>query len=142
MDVFTRQKRSRIMASIRSKNSSFERSFSKWLGALSLVAPEYHPDDIFGKPDFVFRDRKIAVFLDSCFWHGCRKHFRMPKGNREYWSEKIRRNRLRDGRVNRVLRKEGWRVFRIWEHSLKNPRSRERCQANLVNILSRSDARQ
>ena len=71
-----------------------------------------------GKPDFVFPARRLAVFVDGCFWHGCPKHCRMPASNRKFWRDKITRNRQRDRKVNRLLRARNWRVLRIWEHAL------------------------
>jgi len=68
----------------------------------------------------VFRKARIAVFIDGCFWHACQKHCRMPASNRDYWERKIGRNAERDKRVNRELRRRGWRVVRIWEHEIKN----------------------
>jgi DNA mismatch endonuclease (patch repair protein) len=76
---------------------------------------------VFGKPDFIFRRQKVAVFVDGCFWHGCRWHCRMPKSRRNYWEPKIVRNKKRDGEVSRLLQRRGWIVFRIWEHTLKHP---------------------
>jgi DNA mismatch endonuclease (patch repair protein) len=77
--------------------------------------------DMRGRPDFVFRRERVAVFVDGCFWHGCPKCFRMPETNREYWERKIGRNVARDVRAARELRREGWRVVRVWEHSLAQP---------------------
>ena len=77
-----------------------------------------------GKPDFVFPQENLAVFVDGCFWHGCPKHLIWPKGNAAFWRRKITRNRARDREVGRLLRARGWRVMRIWEHELK--RSGER----------------
>lgn len=74
-----------------------------------------------GKPDFLFRKQRVVIFVDGCFWHGCPKHLRMPQDNRVYWLAKIRRNAWRDKRTNRLLRKDGWSVLRIWEHELKTP---------------------
>src|SRR5579859_2693100 len=76
---------------------------------------------VFGKPDFVFRKQKVAVLVDGCFWHGCRWHCRMPKSRRRFWTLKISRNRGRDRKVNSTLRRQGWRVIRIWEHALRDP---------------------
>jgi DNA mismatch endonuclease (patch repair protein) len=73
---------------------------------------------LFGKPDFVFRSTRVAVFVDGCFWHGCPKHSNLPASNRAFWKKKMAANKARDQRVNRTLRKEGWRVVRIWEHDL------------------------
>jgi len=74
---------------------------------------------VFGKPDFIFRRQKVAVFVDGCFWHGCPRCYRRPKSNRKFWDAKITRNRMRDRRVKSVLRNEGWQVLRFWEHDLK-----------------------
>jgi DNA mismatch endonuclease, patch repair protein len=79
---------------------------------------------VFGKPDFVFRDLKLTVFVDSCFWHGCPAHSTSPKSNRKFWAAKIARNRAHDRLVNRTLRACGWRVLRIWEHELARRNSR------------------
>ena len=74
---------------------------------------------ILGRPDFVFAKERVAVFVDGCFWHGCKKHCRMPASNQKYWDAKIARNVKRDLETRRELRKRGWRVVRVWEHQLK-----------------------
>ena len=73
---------------------------------------------IFGKPDFVFRKARLVVFVDGCFWHACPKHSSTPASHRAFWKRKLAANQLRDRRVNRKLRKNGWCVVRIWEHDL------------------------
>jgi DNA mismatch endonuclease, patch repair protein len=70
------------------------------------------------KVDFVFRQVRLAVFVDGCFWHSCPKHGTQPAGNRSFWKKKFARNIARDRLVNRTLRRAGWRVLRIWEHEL------------------------
>ncbi len=70
------------------------------------------------RPDFVFRQARLAVFVDGCFWHGCPKHATQPKNNRAFWTKKLTRNKVRDRLVNRTLRQRGWTVLRIWEHEL------------------------
>jgi len=77
------------------------------------------------RPDFVFRSRKLAVFVDGCFWHGCPSHGRLPKQNTEFWRAKIRLNRERDRLVTRTLRAAGWKVVRIWEHDLAPKKERK-----------------
>ncbi len=77
---------------------------------------------LMGKPDFVFQKARVAVFVDGCFWHGCPRCYRPPSSNKPFWREKLARNRARDVKVTRALRKSGWRVLRIWEHELKHPR--------------------
>lgn len=75
--------------------------------------------DIAGKPDMAFRKKKIVIFVDGCFWHRCPRHFVKPKSNADFWEKKIQSNIDRDRRINRDLKKEGWRVIRVWEHDLK-----------------------
>lgn len=73
---------------------------------------------MFGKPDFTFRRQRSVVFVDGCFWHGCLKHSKIPASNRAFWSEKLTANKTRDLLVTKILRKQGWRVIRVWEHEL------------------------
>ncbi len=75
-----------------------------------------------GRPDFVFRRERLAVFVDGCFWHGCPWHCRMPKSRRDFWIPKMQRNKVRDRKVGRTLRANNWKVVRFWEHSLDDPR--------------------
>lgn len=74
------------------------------------------------RPDFVFRQEGVVVFVNGCFWHGCPEHFRRPKGNRKFWDAKIARNIARDAEVSKALRKAGWRVLHLWEHELAKKR--------------------
>ncbi|HYR57067.1 MAG TPA: very short patch repair endonuclease, partial [Chthoniobacteraceae bacterium] len=75
---------------------------------------------LFGKPDFVFRRERVAVFVDGCFWHGCPKpkHAPLPKNRAEWWAAKLARNKARDRVVTRTLRGLGWKVVRVWECDL------------------------
>ena len=68
------------------------------------------------KADVVFRSKRVCVYIDGCFWHGCPEHGTVPVSNREFWETKIKRNRERDQEVSRQLRECGWTVVRIWEH--------------------------
>jgi DNA mismatch endonuclease (patch repair protein) len=88
-----------------------------------------------GKPDFIFRKHKIAVFIDGCFWHGCPKCGLRPKSNEEYWTAKIEGNRRRDKKAGKQLRKKGWSVLRLWEHSLKDS---ERVAKRVQRALEKS----
>jgi DNA mismatch endonuclease (patch repair protein) len=121
-DVFTKKKRSEIMSRIRGKNTKLESDFLKKLSAVSHAKGyryRKHYAKLPGKPDIAFPGRKIAVFIDGCFWHGCKKHSRVPLSNVPYWSEKIGRNRARDVKNTKILKKEGWTVLRFWEHDVK-----------------------
>lgn len=68
------------------------------------------------RPDVVFTRRRVAVFVDGCFWHGCPQHMSWPKSNEDFWRQKIERNMRRDQEQDRLLKSAGWRVVRIWEH--------------------------
>jgi DNA mismatch endonuclease (patch repair protein) len=76
------------------------------------------PKGILGQPDFAFAEARIAIFVDSCFWHGCPKHLRRPKSNRSYWDAKIDGNKRRDKRLTARLQSDGWKVVRFWEHDI------------------------
>lgn len=91
---------------------------------------------VFGKPDFLFRRNRLAIFVDGCFWHGCPRHCRRPKENGNYWRRKILGNQKRDRLVTKTLRRADWRVLRIWEHELKNE---TRLVSRVWNLRSRAD---
>lgn len=119
-DVFSKKKRSKVMAEIRaSGNKSTELRLINILRQNHITGWR-RKQNLPGKPDFVFRREKLAVFVDGCFWHGCRWHCRMPKSHQSYWQPKIEKNKARDKAVRRELGQKGWGVLRIWEHELKN----------------------
>lgn len=68
------------------------------------------------RPDIVFTRARIAVFVDGCFWHGCREHGTRPRSNSAYWAAKIEINQIRDREQTAALERDGWMVVRIWEH--------------------------
>jgi DNA mismatch endonuclease (patch repair protein) len=69
------------------------------------------------RPDLVFTRRKLVVFVDGCFWHGCPVHGRAPKSNQAYWVPKLERNARRDRLIDELLAASGWEVLRVWEHT-------------------------
>lgn len=119
MDIVSKKKRSAIMSAIKSKDTKMEIAFRK---ALWKKGFRYRKNSskYFGKPDIVLKKYKTVIFLDSCFWHGCKKHLRLPSTRKKYWKEKIGRNKARDKEVNLHYKNIGWKVFRFWEHNLKN----------------------
>ncbi len=121
-DVFSKKKRSQVMSAIHSKgNQDTEVRLLSMLRRHRITGWRRHAA-LPGKPDFTFRRERVILFVDGCFWHGCPLHGRQPGTHKEYWSQKISRNKERDRRVARELRGAGWRVLRIWEHLLKNER--------------------
>ena len=118
-DLFSKAKRSDVMSRIRSRgNAGTELALMAVFRAHGLKGWR-RKQAVFGKPDFVFRSNRVAVFVDGCFWHGCPKHGTQPKSNTAFWSEKLRGNKVRDRLVNTTLRKAGWKVVRVWEHELR-----------------------
>jgi len=125
LDQLSGKARSKLMSGIRSKNTFFERDFIKALRKLTSLRFSTHVTAIKGKPDIVFRGQKICVFLDSDFWHGWQYPRLKHLLKNDFWRNKIESNRLRDRDTTRHLRRLGWRVIRIWEHSIKQDRQRE-----------------
>lgn len=117
-DIVSKKKRSEIMSRIKSKDSKIEILFRKELWKLGF---RYRKNSAkyFGKPDIVLAKYKTVIFIDSCFWHGCKKHCRIPAVRKKYWTKKILRNKVRDAEVLKYYKKENWKIFRIWEHDLK-----------------------
>lgn len=86
------------------------------------------------RADIVFTRRRIAVFIDGCFWHGCPTHAVAPKTNADYWGPKIARNRARDAEVSKRLMESGWQVLRFWEHEPPEDVARVIMEKWLVSI--------
>jgi DNA mismatch endonuclease (patch repair protein) len=133
-DTLTTRQRSLLMARIKSRgNRSTElrliqifREFGikGWRRNLPLA----------GSPDFVFPKFKVAVFVDGCFWHGCPMHGEIPQSNTVFWRNKISANKRRDRRAGKLLRKMGWKVVRVWEHSTR-PRNRKAVHSLATRML-------
>ncbi|HEV2495014.1 MAG TPA: very short patch repair endonuclease [Terriglobia bacterium] len=121
MDVFSSEKRSQVMSRIRGRgNKSTERRMAALLRARRINGWKLHASDVLGRPDIYFPESRIAVFLDGCFWHACKRCFTKPRDHSSFWNKKILGNVRRDGRVTRALRRKGIRVIRIWEHDLEH----------------------
>ena len=118
-DTVSKKKRSEIMSAVRSKDTKMEIVFRKAIWRKGFRYSK-NSSKYFGKPDIILKKHKTAIFLDSCFWHGCKKHCRIPTARKGYWMKKIERNRQRDKKVNRYYKKIGWKVIRIWEHEMKD----------------------
>ena len=157
-DVFTKAKRSEVMAQIRSRgNQDTELALAKLLRRHRVTGWRRHVQvriaergmrnresrtshsalRVFTvRPDFVFRTLRTVVFVDGCFWHGCPKHATRPQSNRVFWRRKLSSNKARDALVTRMLRKAGWRVLRVWEHELAR-KNQERLLNRIHRIMIR-----
>ncbi len=141
VDVVSKRKRSQIMSAVRARgNRSTEQALKRMFRTHGITGWRSH--QIIGlktitrsagriarpatvRPDFAFRDKRVVVFVDGCFWHRCPWHYRTPKTNQGFWDDKTRANKARDIRVHRALRNLGWRVVRLWEHEIR--RSPDAC---------------
>lgn len=132
-DTFTPEFRSEIMRRVRGKDTAFERKVRSALHRRGLRFRLYC--SLPGKPDIVFPGARVVVFLDSCFWHGCPDHLRMPASHVEYWRRKIRRNKERDAKTKAAYRRSGWKVVRLWEHQLKD--DFDRCVLRIERVVRR-----
>jgi len=134
VDNLTEEQRKKNMKNIRSKGTKPERIISKKLKQKGFYFTQ-HVKKVYGKPDITFLRKKVAVFIDSDFWHCHPVNFQMPKTNREYWEKKIQRNVERDQEVNKVLINDGWNVIRIWESEIKeNP---DECVERILQAINR-----
>jgi len=121
-DILTVTQRSYNMSRIRSEKTGPEIRLRDLLISKGLSDFEMQPQEIPGRPDFYFPNRRVALFVDGCFWHGCKTCFQAPQTNRKFWISKISSNIVRDGTVNKILEARGITVVRIKEHELKeNP---------------------
>ena len=118
-DVFDDAKRSDIMKRVKSKgNKSTETKLIEIFGELGIKGWRRNYL-VKGHPDFVFLSKKVAVFVDGCFWHGHDCRNTRPKDNAEYWSRKRERNIRHDKEITELFESRGWTVIRIWECELK-----------------------
>jgi DNA mismatch endonuclease (patch repair protein) len=132
------EKRTRTMRAVRGKgNKTTEVRLRMALVREGVSGWVMHRRELPGTPDFLFPNQKLAVFVDGCFWHGCPKCGHIPKNNRAFWKAKIRRNQQRDHQTEKMLRRIGIEIVRIWEHSLKSG-SIERAVTRINGIVDGS----
>lgn len=126
--------RAQLMSRVRSKgNETTEKRLIALLKRAGLTGWRGH-QPLPGRPDFAWRKAKLAVFVDGCFWHGhdCGKNV-TPRTNARAWKDKIERNQSRDRQATRLLRRNGWRVIRIWECQIR--RNPSRCVSRIRTAL-------
>jgi DNA mismatch endonuclease (patch repair protein) len=117
MDPLTVERRSQLMARVRTRDTAPEVALRRALWALGVRGWRLHAKDLPGKPDIAFRRARLAVFVDGGFWHGHPSVYHGQSGT--FWDEKIARNRARDEHVNAELASAGWRVLRLWDFEVE-----------------------
>jgi DNA mismatch endonuclease (patch repair protein) len=118
-DVYDKKTRSAVMRKVRSKgNKSTELKLIAFFKDNNITGWKRNYK-VKGHPDFVFLDKKIAIFVDGCFWHGHDCRNTRPKENSEYWAKKRARNMRHDREITSMFENRGWTVIRIWECELK-----------------------
>jgi DNA mismatch endonuclease (patch repair protein) len=130
-DIMSAEKRSTLMSKIKGKGTGPEQKVAFALSALALKW-EGHASDLPGRLDFVFREEKVAVFVDGDFRHSWRFPVWRHKLS-EKWEAKIDGNRRRDARNHQRLRRLGWRIVRLWEHQVTADVAA--CVARVVDLL-------
>lgn len=118
-DVFKKEKRSEIMSAVHSKQNKTTELRLIEIFKEHKITGWRRNYKVKGHPDFVFLDKKIAIFVDGCFWHGhdCRNTH--PSDNQDYWQKKRERNIRHDKEITALFESRGWTVIRIWECELK-----------------------
>lgn len=116
-DVFTKEKRSEIMSKIRSKNTKTEVLVFRELKRRGIYFQK-HYNRALGKPDIALPRKKIAIFIDGDFWHGYRFSKMKDRLPKKYWQQKIENNIKRDRKNRAKLKRDGWKVLRVWEHEV------------------------
>ncbi len=132
-DNLTKEQRSKVMSSIKDKNTKPEIIVRKILYRQKFRY-RIHDKTIFGKPDISNKSKKIAIFIDGCFWHGCTKCYREPTSNVDFWRNKIKNNKNRRIKVKKELRKEKWNILELWEHEI-NQNPEKTCGKLMKTIL-------
>lgn len=138
-DIFSKEKRSDIMSRIRSSGTKPEKRLyallREALGRDRRVRVLKQVRRLPGNPDLVVPALRLAVFCDGCFFHGCSVHGHVPKSNAAYWQPKIIRNITRDRRERSRLRREGFAVWRFWEHDLRTAKGQDKVRRRLKRRL-------
>lgn len=116
-DNLSKEKRSKVMSSIRGKNTKPELIVRRILWSTGLRY-RIHDKTIFGKPDISNKKKKLAIFVDGCFWHGCKRCYREPTTNTDFWKQKIQNNKKRRKQVIKFLKREDWKILEFWEHEI------------------------
>lgn len=136
-DIVDPRTRSRIMSRVRSKDTGLELKLRRALWSYGLRGWRCNVRSVVGTPDLVWQGRRIAIFVDSAWWHGHPSRWHPGKLS-PWWDAKIRRNRERDKEVNRALRADGWTVVRLWDFELES--NLKACVERVADALADCDS--
>lgn len=114
-----------VMQANRSEDTGPELVVRRWLRTAGLPGYRLHWKRAPGRPDVCYPGRKVAIFVNGCYWHRCPHcDLPLPKTRRDFWQAKFERNRARDERCERELVEDGWTVLVVWECALRKGRVR------------------
>lgn len=119
VDNLSPEDRQRTMGAVKGKGTKLEKRLFVLLAGMRLRGWKQNVENLAGKPDVVFANERLIIFVDGCFWHGCPVCRRtLPETNRAYWERKIRRNMELSKTYTEQLESDNWTVLRIWEHEI------------------------
>ncbi len=120
------------MSSIRGKNTKPEMQVRRKVWSLGKRY-RIHDRTVVGTPDISNKSKRVAIFIDGCFWHGCKRCYIEPKSNAEFWKNKITRNQERRKKVMEELKKDNWKIMQFWEHEINS--NCEKVSSKIVAML-------
>ncbi|MFD1957029.1 very short patch repair endonuclease [Paenibacillus thailandensis] len=136
-DRITPDARSKIMSAVRATHTKLEDRITAELWKHGIRFRK-NTLDLLGKPDIAIKKYKVVIFIDSCFWHSCELHGRIPKSNVDYWAKKLSSNKQRDIAVTSHYNDHHWNILRIWEHEIKSDFSGT--IARIIDFINKSKA--
>jgi DNA mismatch endonuclease (patch repair protein) len=138
MDTVSSKKRMQIMRSVRNKGTNLERIIWAMLAGMGINNWKKNDPSIIGTPDISFIEIKKAIFINGCFWHGCKTcNRKTPESNNQFWEEKIQKNIVRDKKTYKKLGTENWEILIIWEHDLKNKKLYRNVRESLYRFIDK-----
>ena len=143
MDVMTPEQRRKAMQNNRGRTGPERRVARElWRAGFRFLTAEGYRSRFarrfLGNPDLIFTRKRVVIFVDGCFWHGCNRCHDFENDCNQWWQDKIATNVARDRRVRRTLRRQGWSVIRVWEHEL---RSEARLKATCRRLIAKLEER-
>lgn len=135
-DTLSSSDRKKTMRAVKASGTSLERIIWSMLAGMGINGWKKNDKSLPGKPDIVFYEEKIVIFIDGCFWHACPICDKpLPQSNSKYWKAKIEKNRIRDIENTKKLKQLGWTVIRIWEHEINKKENYDYVHNKLATLI-------